>query len=60
LNNGLTGEAFADCLRNLDVDTLNGALANFAEAAELHATHPDPVDRAMHLWGECGCCEGNA
>ena len=41
LNNGLTGEAFA-------------------EAAELHATHPDPVDRAMHLWGECGCCEGNA
>lgn len=55
--NGLTGEGFAELLSSMDVDTLNGALANFVEHAEFVATHPDPVDRALCLHGECaGCC----
>lgn len=60
LNNGLTGEGFAECLRSLDVETLNGALANFAEHAEFVKAHPDPVDRALCMWGDCDGCHGNA
>ncbi|MBZ0188944.1 MAG: hypothetical protein K8F91_22055 [Candidatus Obscuribacterales bacterium] len=52
---GLTGEGFAGLFASMDVDTLNGAIANFVENDELVRLHPSPVDRAMHMWGECAC-----
>lgn len=54
--NGLTGEGFAGLLSSMDVDTLNGALANFVEHAESVAANPDPVDRILCRHGECGTC----
>lgn len=53
---GLTGQGFAEIHASLDVETLNGALANFAEHHEFVATHSDPVDRALCLHGECDAC----
>ena len=53
---GLTGSGFAEIYASLDVETLNGALANFAEHHEFAETHSDPVDRALCRFGECSVC----
>jgi hypothetical protein len=58
LGQGLDIDGLNATLENgIDIPSFNEGLSHLVDVHELHQLHPDPVDRTMHLHGECSCAQ---